>query len=661
MSAVLNLYEEDNILKVFEETHNFIYANDGLSTQGAFEEFIKILFLKILDEKNEKNLFYISKEEYEVINNGKNSSTFNQRIDTLLNYIKTNYKELFEKDEKLQVSISSLAFIVHKLQNINFETSTGDAKGLAFQKFLSSHSKGGRGQFFTPEEVINFCVEIIQPNINDKIIDPTCGSGGFLFSSLRYLEKNNLNEIETIKSNNLFGIDINKDVIKTAKMKLLLEEVNINNFINLNSIEDINKIFDLYKINKEEKLFDIVLTNPPFGTQGKITNKNILKQYDLGYKWVKNGNEFIKTDKLLSSQVPDVLFCERCLQLLKNNGRLAIVLPNGILENMSLSYVRYYLKEHCNITAIIKLPEDTFIPYGTGVKTSLLFLEKNNTIKKENNDIFFSKITKLGYKGNKNGSTLYKKDEKGNILIKNGNKIIDEDYTQVLKDYLDFRNAKFKNNQNSFIVKSKDLDSRFDYNYYSPLLRKPIEYLKNTNAVKLGDVVDIVKTKSIILKEDIEVNYIELSDINTYSYEIINSTLLHTTNLPSRASYQIQDGDILTAVAGNSIGSRKHASAYVTNQYDNAICTNGFRVLRNAKINPYYLLYYLKTDYFLNQVMLYRTGTAIPSISDENFNNILVNLPNQSKIDEISNNMQEVFKLKQKINKILDEFLDLGI
>jgi type I restriction enzyme M protein len=217
MSAVLNLYEEDNISKVFEETHNFIYANDGLSTQGAFEEFIKILFLKILDEKNEKNLFYISKEEYEVINNGKNSSTFNQRIDTLLNYIKTNYKELFEKDEKLQVSISSLAFIVHKLQNINFETSTGDAKGLAFQKFLSSHSKGGRGQFFTPEEVINFCVEIIQPNINDKIIDPTCGSGGFLFSSLRYLEKNNLNEIETIKSNNLFGIDINKDVIKTAK------------------------------------------------------------------------------------------------------------------------------------------------------------------------------------------------------------------------------------------------------------------------------------------------------------------------------------------------------------------------------------------------------------------------------------------------------------
>ncbi len=653
MSKILSLYEEDNILKVFEETHNFIYANDGLSTQSAFEEFIKILFLKLLDEKNKKNLFYISKDEYSIINDGNNSTSFSSRIDFLLSSIKDNYKELFDKEETLQISTQSLAFIVNKLQNIHFETSTSDAKGLAFQKFLSSHSKGGRGQFFTPEEVINFCVEIIQPTSDEKIIDPTCGSGGFLFSSLQYLEKNNLNKIDEIKSTNLFGIDINKDVIKTAKMKLLLKEVNINNFINLNSIEDINKIFNSYKIDKEDKLFDVVLTNPPFGTQGKITNKNTLKQYELGYKWEKNGNEFIKTDKLLSSQVPDVLFIERCLQLLKNKGRLAIVLPNGILENMSLSYVRYYLKINCHITAIIKLPEDTFIPYGTGVKTSLLFLEKSDSIK-ENYDIFFSEITKLGYKGNKNGSALYKKDTKGNIIIKNGNKVIDEDYSEVLKDYIDFQNLKFEGSKNSFTVKLKELDNRFDYNYYSPRLRKPIEYLKNVNAVKLGDIVEIIKVKSPILKQDIEVNYIELSDINTYSYEIINSTCLHTTNLPSRASYQIEKGDILTAVAGNSIGSRKHASAYVTNQYHNAICTNGFRVLRNAKINPYYLLYYLKTDNFLNQVMLYRTGTAIPNISDNDFKNILIELPEKEKINEISNKIEEIFKLKEQTNNILN-------
>ncbi|MEA1956304.1 MAG: N-6 DNA methylase [Campylobacterota bacterium] len=653
MSVKLNLYEEDNLLRIFEETHNFIYANDGLSTQSAFDEFTKILFLKILDEKNDESLFKISNEELELINNGKISKSFNNRIAQLMNIIKKNYSELFNKDESIKIRNQSLAFIIKKLQNINFKDSTGDAKGLAFQKFLSSHSKGGRGQFFTPEEVIDFCVKIIQPNSSDKIIDPTCGSGGFLFSSLRYIENNYNTEIGSFKNNNLFGIDINKDVIKTAKMKLLLEEVNINNFIHLNSIEDISKILQIYDIKNEENLFDIVLTNPPFGTQGKITNKNILKQYDLGYKWLKNGNTYIKTDKILSSQVPDVLFIERCLQLLKQNGKLAIVLPNGILENMSLSYVRYYLKQYTNIMAIIKLPEDTFIPYGTGVKTSLLFLEKDNDIKKDNK-IFFSKINKLGYKGNKNGATIYKKDEKGNTLYQNNIKIIDEDYSSVLNDYNDFKNGVFVNNKNSFLIKTQDLDSRFDYNYYSPNLRKDIDYLKSVNSVKLGDIVDIIKTKAPILKTDTEVDYIELSDINTYSYEIINSNLLHTSNLPSRASYEIFEGDIITAVAGNSIGSRKHATAYVTSQYHKSICTNGFRVLRNSKINPYYLLYFLKTNYFLNQVMLYRTGTAIPNISDSDFKNILIELPAQSKIDEIGNQIKEIFMLKEKTNNILN-------
>jgi len=643
----VNLYEENNLLRVFEEIHNFIYANDGLSTHNAFEEFIKILFLKLLDEKNNLNLFYITDDEYK-----NNDKDFIIRINRLLNFVKKQYNEIFTKDDKLYISNNSLSFIVKKLQNISFNNSTNDAKGLAFQKFLSSQAKGERGQFFTPQEVINFCIEIIEPKNSDKLIDPACGSGGFLFSSLKYLEKQGY-DLKNFKHKNLFGIDINKDVIKIAKLKALLEEVSLSNFINLNSIEDINTIFFKYKINDENDLFDIVLTNPPFGSQGKITDKNILKQYELGYKWIKNGNEYIKTNKLLTSQVPDVLFIERCLQLLKENGKLAIVLPNGILENSSLSYVRYFLKMNCKIIAIIKLPDDTFIPFGTGVKTSLLFLEKKQTQHKTNYKIFFSKITKLGYKGNKNATPIYKKDKNGNFIYENGKKILDEDYSKALNDYKQFQEGNFKQNNQSFIIDSKNLDNRFDYNYYSPPLRGTINYLKHINSVKLSEIVEIVKIKSPILKEDIEVEYIELSDINTYSFEIINSTLLHTSNLPSRASYQVQTGDIITAVAGNSIGSKKHATAYVMKEYNNAICSNGFRVLRNTKINPFYLLYFFKTDYFLNQIKLYRTGAAIPSISDNDFKNILIEIPNQSKISEISNKIKKIFYLKEESNNIL--------
>jgi len=647
MLKTLNLYEEENLLKIFEEIHNFIYANDGLSTQSAFDEFIKILFLKLLNEKNDLNLFYITADEY------SNNTTFILRIDKLLNFVKNKYKDLFSKEDKLYITNNSLAFIVEKLQNIDFEKSTNDVKGLAFQKFLSSHDKASRGQFFTPQEVINFCIKIIEPQIDDKIIDPTCGSGGFLFSSLKYIEQQNYN-LKFFKQKKLFGIDINKDVIKITKLKALLEDVNINNFINLNSIGDINNIFsELNKITEDNDLFDIVLTNPPFGSQGKITDKNILKQYELGYKWIKKGSNYIKTNKLLTSQVPDVLFIERCLQLLKENGKLAIVLPNGILENSSLSYVRYFIKNNCKILSIVKLPDDTFIPYGTGVKTSVLFLEKQSKLQTQDYNIFFSKITKLGYKGNKNATPIYKKDEKGNFIYENGRLILDENYSKIETEYKQFKQGKFQSNEQSFVISNRELEDRFDYNFYSPSLRKNINYLKNMNSIRLTEVAEIVNKKSLILKEDIEVEYIELSDINTYSYEIINSTLLHTSNLPSRASYQIQTGNIITAVAGNSIGSKKHATAYITKEYNNAICTNGFRVIRNIKINPYYLLYFMKTEFFLKQILLYRTGTAIPTISDNDFKNILIKKYSEAKMNELGNKIKEFFNLREESNSIL--------
>ena len=143
---------------------------------------------------------------------------------------------------------------------------------------------------------------------------------------------------------------------------------------------------------------------------------------------------------------------------------------------------------------------------------------------------------------------------------------------------------------------------------------------------------------------------LKLSDIYTRSYEIINSTTLQTSELPSRASYELKTGDIVTAVAGNSIGTSKHATAYVTKDFDKAICTNGFRVLRNFKINQYYLLYYLHSDLFLRQIFMFRTGAAIPAISDKDFANVLIYLPPQKEIDDIVLRMKKSFDLRDAAN-----------
>ncbi len=655
----LFLSQESNLLKKFEEIHNYIYANDGLSEQQVLDEFIKILFIKFTDEKSDKQLFTISKQEIIDINSGTKTSAFLKRIDKLLEKTKTEYKDIFDEKEKFILSFQSLAYLVNKLQSVDFHNSTKDAKGLAFQKFLGRQAKGGRGQFFTPEPVIDFCVEILQLKPNEKIIDPACGTGGFIFSALKYIEKNNKGiDLQEYTKENIFGIEINQRITQIAKMKFLLECDGDANILCNNALSDIDELSlqfaDFSKLKYLQNSFDIVLTNPPFGSQGRISNQKQLAKYELGHKWTKHENIYYKSKKIQSGQVPDILFIERSIQLLKPGGRLGIVLPNGIFENSSLEYLRLYLKEKANIISVVRLPQETFIPYGTGVKASLLFIQKNSDTISKTYNVFFSKIDKLGYQGNKNGTPEYLKDTYGRITIdKNGKQILDEDYSTVIKDYRLFKKEEKINSENSFSLSNSELNGRFDYDYYSPENRELIKKLETGNSARLGDLVQIIKIKSKRLKSGEQVEYVELSDINTHSFEIINSTSLNTYELPSRASYELKQGDIITAVAGNSIGSHKHATAYVTDEFENAICTNGFRIFRKPKIDTFYLLFYLKSDAFLKQVFMYRTGAAIPAISDTDLANILVYLPNEQELNRISENVKQSFILRKSAKEKL--------
>ena len=621
------LSKEDNLLRRFEEIHDYIYANDGLSPQQALEEFVKILFVKIFDENEHLNLFS------------------EQTITELFEKTKRNFSEIFEVDEKIKLSESTIKFIINKLQDVSIVNSSQDAKGLAFQKFLSHHEKDRQGQFFTPEPVIDFCVEMMQPKPNEKIIDPACGSGGFLLSALKHLQKNNQNvEIKNIISENIFGFDINKSILRITKMKLLLEANVKTNVLCANSLENFENLNDT---------FDLILANPPFGA--KITSSEVLSKFDLGYKWTKHENEFYKSKNLQKTQSTEILFIERCLNLLKEGGRMAIVLPNGNFENPSLEYLRFYIKQKSKLLSIIKLPQETFIPYGTGVKTSILFLEKDTRNIEKHYPIFFGKVTKLGYQGNKNGTPTYKKDEYGQILKTDNQPILDEDFSEITQQYKLFRQKEKLTQNNSFTITNSELNGRFDFDFYSPENKVFAKTLKNGKTIKLSELCDIVKVKSPKLKNVNQVvEYVELSDINTHSFEIINSTTYSVHELPSRASYEIKEGDIITAIAGNSVGTKKHATALVSNEYDGCICTNGFRVLRNFKIDPYYFLYYLRTEEFLKQMFMYRTGAAIPNVSDTDLANIEIYIPFNGKKEIISHQIRKAFELKQEFKNQIE-------
>lgn len=661
-----SLQKNDGLLRVFEDIHNHIYANDGLSPEQALEEAIKVLFLKIFDEKNKTLEFKISSSEYERIRNGKIDQEFIKRFQDLQHNTFSFFSNLFEKGEKVNLKNSTLGFVVNKLQNIDLLNSSNDVKGLAFQKFIHSSQRVGRGQFFTPEQVIKLCVEIIQPRADEAVLDPACGSGGFLSSALQYVAINEPEQSKKFAKENIYGIEINRTVARIAKMRMILDGDGFSNIIQNDSLSDWSNLdLELNKSNEKnnktcQNFFDVILTNPPFGTQGKISDKSVLRNFDLGYKWNGSDSIYIKSDTQLNGQVPEILFIERCLKFLKPGGRMAIVLPNGDFENSSLAYLRHYIKETADVLAVIKLPQETFIPSGTSVKTSILFLRKNNG-EKGLKKVFFAQITKLGYSGNKNGSLVYKKDERGNILkTPEGESKIDEDISEVISTYLSYKNkGDLKEQENSFVVDKSDLDySRLDFEFYKPSYRHLDHLLSRKGAYRLGDLVKIKKTKANKLKQkDLSVRYVELSDISTQYNEIINSTEQLVHELPSRASYEIKEGEILTAVAGNSIGTNSHASAYVTKDYDGCICTNGFRVLiPNKKINPYYLLYYLKSKNFLDQVYRFRTGAAIPSLLDSDLLNILVLLPSTKEQGRTGAIIKDGFKQRkqyqEKIQKI---------
>ena len=662
-----SLEKNDGLLRVFEDIHNHIYANDGLSPEQALDETIKILFLKIFDEKNKKFEFKISPTEYKNILDGKSDQDFINRLRDLQQATFDFFSNLFEKGEKIKLKNSTLGFVINKIQNIDLLNSSNDVKGLAFQKFIHTSQRVGRGQFFTPEQVINLCVEIIQPQADEIVLDPACGSGGFLSSALKYVSINQADHAKKFAKENIYGIEINRTAAKIAKMRMILDGDGFSNIAQHDSLSEWSSIdLELNRTNGKtnktyQNFFDIILTNPPFGTQGKISDKSVLRNFDLGYKWDEVDGQYIKTSEQLNGQVPEILFIERCLKFLKPGGRMAMVLPNGDFENSSLAYLRHYIAAIAEVFAVIKLPQETFIPSGTGVKTSIIFLKKKNgedKIKK----IFFSQVTKLGYSGNKNGSLIYKKDEIGNtIKNKVGGLQIDEDISDVVSSYLKFKiKQTLEEQENSFLVDKQDLSyARLDFEFYKPSYRKQAKILTSKGAYRLGDLVKIKKSKSNKLKQkDLVVKYVELSDVSTQYNEIINATEMVVHELPSRASYEIEKGQIITSVAGNSIGTDNHASAFVTEEYNGYICTNGFRVLvPNEKlVNPYYLLYYLKSKNFLDQVFRFRTGAAIPSLLDVDLLNVLVLLPPIKEQNRIGAIIEEGFRerkqFQEKIKKI---------
>lgn len=377
-----------NLKSTFKAIRNYLAANAIGATRDEVlaQQLINLIFCKIYDEK------YTDKKNIVRFRVGLNETCaeVRSRIDKLFSDVKTKYKEVFTKEDIITLDDNSVAYIVGELQNYCLIDAERDVLADAFETFIDHALKGGQGQFFTPRNVVKMMVEILDPDDDDMVIDPACGSGGFIIESLRYIWNKIVNRYKEMG---------------WSDMEILEEKIDVAN----KCIRGIDKDYFLSKIAKaymaimgdgkggvfcEDSLerpenwssktqtkihfgdFSVVLTNPPFGSKIPVTGEDKLKQYELAHKWKnKKGTNDWEKMKLAEKEAPQILFIERCYQLLKFGGRMAIVLPDGVFGNNQLGYIRRFIMKRFRLVAVIDIPLETFMP-NTGTKTSILIVQK---------------------------------------------------------------------------------------------------------------------------------------------------------------------------------------------------------------------------------------------------------------------------------------------
>ena len=392
-----NLVKAHNLKSTFKAIRNYLAANTVGTTRDEVlaQQLINLVFCKIYDEK------FTKPEDMVSFRSGINEKKeiVADRIQKIFLNVKKVYKDVIDSDDRITLDNDSIAYVVGELQNYCLMDAERDVIADAFEVFINHALKGGQGQFFTPRNVIKMMIEIVDPKNTDLIIDPACGSGGFLVETLRYiwrtLDKQAVeygwNELvlqaekTDVAFNCIRGIDKDYFLAKVCKAYMAIIGDGKSGIFCEDSLDRVEKWSDLARQRINLNKFDIVLTNPPFGKNITVKGEDKLKQYELAYKWSKDKTtgKFVK-GKIKDKEAPQILFIERCLQLLNEKGKMAIVLPDGCFGNESLSYLRAWLMEKVKVIGVIDLPLETFLP-NTGTKTSVLLCKKatDNELKED--------------------------------------------------------------------------------------------------------------------------------------------------------------------------------------------------------------------------------------------------------------------------------------
>ena len=399
----LAVIEQVDLTRRFKLAHEALWAGGQLNPSEAFDELDKLIFCKIWDERKPRKvgepydfqIITVSKSEVpdETKRRIKENENLHNRIKALYEEGRKKDAEVFRDD--IRLAPEKMRTVVSYLESVNLSETDLDSQGRAFETFMGSFFRGNFGQYFTPREIVKFIVDVLPITNESKVLDTSCGSGGFLLYALNKVREQATEYYPNYKNDtrqygkwftywhdfaekNLFGIEINEQISRAAKMNMIIHDDGHTNVITSDGlVSDADIKARTGNNGFEYETFDFIITNPPFGSTIRQTEQAYLKTYMLGKKegdWLAVKSR--TGDDTRDGQQSEVLFIEQDYHFLKEGGMLAIVLPDGILTNSSMQFVRTQIEDWFRIVAVVSMPQTAFTANGAGVKSSVLFLQK---------------------------------------------------------------------------------------------------------------------------------------------------------------------------------------------------------------------------------------------------------------------------------------------
>ena len=657
-----DLIKVPNLKDKFEKINQHLYAKlkqMDTDTRTRSKEIINLLLCKLVDE--------INKNSSEIMDFAvKNEESEEHLLYRIQKYfeveVKSRYNDIIDETERISLNKNLVYIVVQELQTISLLQSSKDVLRDAFEVFVSKTLKEEGGQFFTPINIIRFMVSYLNPNLDAKIIDPACGHGGFLLELRDLLAEKSQNNEKVNPVHNLYGIDKDSFLVKICKLYLEILSGEKANIYCEDSLDPKNFEHDS-NIAIKDTCFDCVLTNPPFGARIPIDDRELLKNYDLAHIWKNADDHWEIQSTIVKKQAPQILFIERCIQLLRDGGKMGIILPEGIFGNPSDRYIWEYLNQNGKILAVVSLDQNAFQPY-TCNKTSILFFEKLDNVPIDY-DIRFAIANNVGH--DKDGKVTY-------LLQQDGNPILNDAGQPIINDELSDLNHRLQNaedfdyirEQKVFKIKNNQI-FRHIYipNYYTGV-QKTLKLLETDKNYQLYSIKQLAEEKIIYTNrngfiprgDEIgsqlyglgNIPFIRTSEINNWEINLeSNKATSEEVYEKYKEKQNIEVGDILLVKDG---GSNLIGNTAFVSELDTKIIIQShifqLKILKNKKsIDPYLLLYLLNLEIVQKQIeaITFIQGT-IASIGNRVMDIIL---PVPSKLEQremISSYVKEIIDNK---------------